>query len=116
VDVPALLGEDAGVQALQYQAISVLNLHIRVWVGYHGALHPDVVIVIEIQEIFPGELSVIIGYDGVGHLETENDVLDEIHRLLRADLHQGLASIHLVNFSTATSRWVKPLVAFLKGP
>jgi hypothetical protein len=29
---------------------------------------------------------------------------------------RGFASIHLVNLSTATSRWVKPPGAFLKGP
>jgi hypothetical protein len=29
-------------------------------------------------------------------------------------LARGLASIHLVNLSTATSRWVKPLDTFLK--
>ena len=28
----------------------------------------------------------------------------------------GLASIHLVNLSTATSRWVNPLLPVLKGP
>ena len=28
----------------------------------------------------------------------------------------GLASIHLVNLSTATSRWVKPLLPVLRGP
>jgi hypothetical protein len=31
-------------------------------------------------------------------------------------LAKGLTSIHLVNLSIATSRWVKPSDAFLKGP
>jgi hypothetical protein len=31
-------------------------------------------------------------------------------------LARGYASIHLVNLSTTTSRWVKPPDAFLKGP
>jgi hypothetical protein len=31
-------------------------------------------------------------------------------------LAKGLSSIHLVNLSTATSKWVKPLGAFLKAP
>jgi hypothetical protein len=31
-------------------------------------------------------------------------------------LARGFASIHLVNLSTAASRWVKPPSAFLKGP
>jgi hypothetical protein len=45
----------------------------------------------------------------------KNDVLDEIHGFLRADFSQGFASTHLVNLSTATSRWVKPQGTFLKG-
>jgi hypothetical protein len=31
-------------------------------------------------------------------------------------LARGFTSIHLVDLSTARSRWVKPLGAFLKGP
>jgi hypothetical protein len=31
-------------------------------------------------------------------------------------LARGFTSIHLVNLSTATSRWVKPPGIFLKGP
>jgi hypothetical protein len=31
-------------------------------------------------------------------------------------LDKGLALIHLVNLSTVSSRWVKPLDTFLKGP
>jgi hypothetical protein len=31
-------------------------------------------------------------------------------------LARGIASIHLVILSTAISRWVEPLGAFLKGP
>jgi hypothetical protein len=31
-------------------------------------------------------------------------------------LARGFASIHLVNLSTTTSRWVKPPGAVLKGP
>jgi hypothetical protein len=34
---------------------------------------------------------------------------------LKLILARGLASIHLVNLSPVTSRWVKPLSAFLKG-
>jgi hypothetical protein len=31
-------------------------------------------------------------------------------------LDRGIASTHLLNLSTVTSRWVKPPGAFLKGP
>jgi hypothetical protein len=49
MDVLALLGEEVGLQALQYQAVSALDLSIREWMGYHGPIHPEVVIVTEIQ-------------------------------------------------------------------
>jgi hypothetical protein len=31
-------------------------------------------------------------------------------------LARGITTIHFINLLTATSRWVKPLGAFLKGP
>jgi hypothetical protein len=86
VDILALLGDDARLPALEYQAISTLDLPIHARVGYRGPIHPYVVIVIEIQEFFLGELSVVVGYDGVGNSKMENDVLDEIHYLLGANL------------------------------
>jgi hypothetical protein len=35
---------------------------------------------------------------------------------LKLIVAKSLASIHLVNLSTATNRWVKPSSNFLKGP
>jgi hypothetical protein len=40
--------------------------------------------------LFSGELSAIIGNDRVRDPKTKNDVLDEIHGLLRADFCEGL--------------------------
>jgi hypothetical protein len=57
--------------------------------GLPRPIHPDVVVITEIQEIFPGELSVVVGDDGVRDPEVENNVLDEIYYLLGANLHQG---------------------------
>jgi hypothetical protein len=51
----------------------------------HGLVYPDVIIT-EIQELFTGELSAVVDDDGVRDPETENDVLDEIHTLLGANL------------------------------
>jgi hypothetical protein len=93
----------------------MLDLPVRSWVCDCGPVHPDVVIIIEIQELFPSELSASIVDDGVRDSKTEN-VLDEIHYLLGAIIARGLALIHLVNLSITTSRWVKPSNAFLKGP
>jgi hypothetical protein len=56
-------------------------------VGYHGVVHPDVIVIIEIQEFFGP--SAIVGDDGVRDPEAKNDVLDEIHCLHGANLRQG---------------------------
>jgi hypothetical protein len=61
-------------------------------------------------------MSTVFGDDRVRDLKTKTDALDEIYGLLGANLSQGLASIHLVNLSTAMSRWVSPPIAFLKEP
>jgi hypothetical protein len=74
---------------LQYKAISALDLPVRAWVGDCGPVHPNFVTITEIQEIFPGELSVVVSDEGVRDPKTENDAPDEIHCLLGANLSQG---------------------------
>jgi hypothetical protein len=85
-------------------------------VGDHGLVHADVTVITEVQQFFSSELSAIVGNDGVRDPKTKNDVLDEIHGLLGADLAKGFTLTHLVNLSTMVSMWVKPPDAFLKGP
>jgi hypothetical protein len=46
----------------------------------------DVVIISEIQELFPSELSACVDDDGVRDPEMENDVLDKIYCLHGASL------------------------------
>jgi hypothetical protein len=41
------------------------------WVGHCGPVHPDVVIIKEIQDFFLGELSAVVSDDGVWDLETK---------------------------------------------
>jgi hypothetical protein len=43
----------------------MLDLPVCAWVGDHGLVHPDIIIIIEIQEIFPDELGAIVGDDVV---------------------------------------------------
>jgi hypothetical protein len=64
----------------------MLDLPVRSWVCDRDPVHPDVVIIIEIQELFPSELSASIIDDGVRDSKTENNVLDEIHYLLGANI------------------------------
>jgi hypothetical protein len=53
--------------------------------GDRGPVQTDVIVVIEIQEFFSGELSDIIGNDRVRDPKMKNDVLDEIYGLLGAN-------------------------------
>jgi hypothetical protein len=52
-------------------------------------VHPDVVVITEIQELLPGELGAIVFDDGVGDPKAENNVLDETYCLPGADFSQG---------------------------
>jgi hypothetical protein len=105
----------------------MLNLPVCAWVGDCGLVHLDV---IEIQELLPGELNAVVGDDGVWDpkmeiLSCDDGVWDPKMEILSWTkftacldliLARVLASIQLVNLSIATSRWVKPSGAFLKGP
>jgi hypothetical protein len=84
--------------------------------GDRGPVHPNVVFIVEIQELLPGEPVAIFSDDGVRDPKMENNVLDKAYSLLGDNFCQGLTSINLVNLSITTSRWVKLLGTFLKGP
>jgi hypothetical protein len=88
VNVLALLCEDTGFQALQYHTVGSLNLPISSRVGHRGPIYSDVMIITEVQELLSGELSAIISNDRIRYPEMEDDILDETHHLLRADLGQ----------------------------
>jgi hypothetical protein len=73
---------------LQYHTVSSLNLPVSSWVGHRGPIYSDVMVVTEVQELLSSELSAVFGNDRIRYPKTEDDILDEIHRLLRADLGQ----------------------------
>jgi hypothetical protein len=73
----------------------MLDLPICAWVDNHGPVHPDIIIIIEIQEIFPDELGVIVGDDVVRDPKMKNDVLDEIYCLLGANVYLALGELPL---------------------
>jgi hypothetical protein len=47
----------------------MLDLHISTRVGDRGPVHAYVIVITEIQEIFSGEVSVIVSNDRVRNLE-----------------------------------------------
>jgi hypothetical protein len=54
-------------------------------VSYGGPVHPDVVILAEVQELLPNELGAIVGDDGVRYPKAMDDVGEECDRLLGPD-------------------------------
>jgi hypothetical protein len=52
-------------------------------------VYSDVVVVIEIQELFPNELGAIVDDDRVGDPKAENNVLDKAYHFLGVNFGQG---------------------------
>jgi hypothetical protein len=55
-------------------------------VSYGGPVHPDVVILAEVQELSASELGAVVGDDGVRDPEAMDDVGEERHRLFGPDV------------------------------
>jgi hypothetical protein len=55
-------------------------------VSHGGPVHPDVVILAEVQELSAGELGAVVGDDGVRDPKTMDDVGEERHRLFGPDV------------------------------
>jgi hypothetical protein len=75
---------------LQYHTVSPFNLPVCAWVGHDGLVHVDVVVITEVQKLLSGELSDVVVNNRIRYLETENDILDEIHGLSGTGFGQGL--------------------------
>jgi hypothetical protein len=54
-------------------------------VSYGGPIHPDVVVLAEVQELFVSELGAVVGDDGVWDPKAMDDVGEERHRLFGPD-------------------------------
>jgi hypothetical protein len=86
----------------------VLGLSVCEQVGDCCLVYPDVIVIIEIHEFHPGELGAVVGDDRVGAPKRKIMSWTKLTTYLEPIFTRGLASIHLVNLSIATSRWVKP--------
>ena len=63
----------------------MLDLPVRVGVLYGGPIDADVVFIAELEELFPGELHVVVCDNGVWDSKAMDDVKEEQHGLLRLD-------------------------------
>jgi hypothetical protein len=59
----------------------MLYLPIRHGVSYSALVHPDVVVLAEVQELPAGELGAVVDDDGVRDPKAMDDVGEECHRL-----------------------------------
>ena len=89
---------------MEDHAISTLNLTVSTWMSDRGPVDPDAISITEVLELLPGEVSPVINDDIVRNVESVDDVEEEFDHLFRAEIGDGLASMHLVNLSTAMSR------------
>jgi hypothetical protein len=54
-------------------------------VSHGGPVHPDVVVLAEVEELLPSELGAVVSDDGVRDPKAMDDVGEERHRLLGPD-------------------------------
>jgi hypothetical protein len=67
----------------------VLNLSVHARVGDRDPVHPDIIVIIEIQELLPGEMGAIVNDDAVRDPKAEDSNLDETHHLHGPNFGQG---------------------------
>ena len=93
-------------------------LDLPVHMGVHDCcpINPNVVIIAELEEFLACKQCAIICDDRVRHAKAVDNVKDKARVCVDLIVVIGLASIHFVNLSMATSKWVKPPGAFFKGP
>jgi hypothetical protein len=91
---------------LQNHAVGTLYLPIRHGVSYGGPVHPDVVVLAEVQELSASELGVVVGDDGVRDPKRWMMLVKNATAYSDLMLFRGRTSIHLENLSMATSRCV----------
>jgi hypothetical protein len=74
--------------------------------SHGGPVHPDVVILAEVQELSAGELCAVVGDDGVWDPKRWMMLVKNAIACSDLMLFRGRTSIHLENLSMATSRCV----------
>ena len=74
---------------MQNLVVGTLDLAISSRVGYCRPFHTDVMLIAEVQELFVGELSAVVGDDDVGNSKPMDDVGEEKDGLLGADVGDG---------------------------
>jgi hypothetical protein len=66
----------------------MFDLPVRVGMSNGCPIYPDVVVVMEVQELLPGEQGPIVGDDRVGDPKSENNILHKAYCLFGANFDQ----------------------------
>ena len=75
-------------------------------VCHGGPIDADVVFIVELEELCPGELRAIVHDNGVQDSKAMDDVKEEQHACLDLIAEISRAFTHFVNLSTVTSKYV----------
>ena len=84
-------------------------------VHYDALVDADVIFVVELQELLPGELCAVVHDNGVRYSKAMDGIKEEQHGLLGLD-HGDRLSFDLFCKLVYGDKWVKPPGAFLRGP
>ena len=98
--------EDPRLEALQHHVVRMLDLPVRVGVCHGGAIDADVVFIAESEELFPSELRAVVHDNGVWDSKRWMTYRNNSTACSNLITEIGRASLHFVNFSTATSKYV----------
>ena len=90
--------EDAWLKSLEDHAIGMLDLTVSTWMSDRGPVDPDAISITEVQELLPGEVSSVVSDDTVRNTKMIVDVKEELDRLFRANVGDGLRLYPLGEF------------------
>ena len=79
-------------------------------------IEPDFGTAAKLRQLTDGKVCAVVSDNAVRNAEPGCYLDDELRSCSSVEFLMGFASTHFVNLSTATSRWVKPPLAVLKGP
>ena len=90
--------KDLWLESLEDRAISSFNLTISTWMSDQGPVDTDVISITEVQELLLGEVSSVVSDDTVRNTKTIDVVMEELGRLFRANVGDGLRLYPLGEF------------------
>ena len=98
--------QKAFLDAITYEAVGLFDLTIGLRVSDSREADIDSSVLAKLHEFSRSEVGAIVGDDAVRNPESACNHLEEVDNCSSAGVRDRYSSIHLVNLSTATSKWV----------